>query len=123
MAPTQLQHRRAHNLLLISKLLYGRDASPFTLVIDSLEQSGKRLIREFIKRATIAKTRVIYVSFETLKVPRGVDVFIPASKQNPQTLQKEISAAEINTSKAVPYILLTASKLISLQNVYSSLIH
>lgn len=93
----QLQHRRAHNLLLISKLLSGRDASPFTLVIDSLEQSSKPVIREFTKRANLAKTRVIYVSFETLKKPKNADVFISASNQTLQTLQKEISVAAAKT--------------------------
>ncbi|KAL1619260.1 hypothetical protein SLS56_010203 [Neofusicoccum ribis] len=90
----QLQHRRAHNLLLISKLLNCRDnASPFTLIIDSLEQSGKRLVREFIRRANTAKTRVIFVSFETLRKPAGVDVFIPFARQSPTLLQSEIAKA------------------------------
>lgn len=49
-----LQHRRTHNLLLISKLLNQRDAaSPFTLVLDSLEQSGKPLLAEYMKRANV----------------------------------------------------------------------
>lgn len=55
-ASKQLQHRRAHNLLLISKLLNCREsASPFTLIIDSLEQSGKSLVREFVRRANVRK--------------------------------------------------------------------
>lgn len=54
MAPTHLQHRRTHNLLLVSKLLNQRDAaSPFTLVLDSLEQSAKPLIAEYIRRAKV----------------------------------------------------------------------
>jgi elongator complex protein 5 len=52
MAPTNLEHRRTHNLLLINKLLNQRDAaSPFTLVLDSVEQSASPLISELIKRA------------------------------------------------------------------------
>ncbi|KAL3427007.1 histone acetylation protein 2 [Phlyctema vagabunda] len=39
MAPTPLQHRRTHNTLLFQKLLNQRDgASPFTLILDTLEQ-------------------------------------------------------------------------------------
>lgn len=54
MPPSTIQHRRAHNLLLISKLLNQRDAtSPFTLVQDSLEQSGQPLVAEFVKRANV----------------------------------------------------------------------
>ncbi len=54
MAPSSLQHRRTHNLLLISKLLNQRDAaSPFTLIVDNLEQSGKPLVSEYCKRANV----------------------------------------------------------------------
>jgi hypothetical protein len=51
----ELQHRRTHNLLLIQKLLGGREnASPFTLVLDSLEQSGRPLVKHIIKRAQVS---------------------------------------------------------------------
>lgn len=54
MPPSTLQHRRTHNLLLVSKLLCLRDAaSPFTLALDSLEQSAKPLITEYIRRAQV----------------------------------------------------------------------
>lgn len=49
-----LDHRRTHNLLLISRLLNLRDtASPFTLVLDSLSQSAKPLISEYISRSSV----------------------------------------------------------------------
>jgi elongator complex protein 5 len=49
-----VQHRRTHNLLLISKLLSLRDtASPLTFLLDSLEQPAKPLIREYIRRAQV----------------------------------------------------------------------
>lgn len=54
MPPSTLQHRRTHNLLLISKLVNQRDAaSPFTLCLDSLEQSAKALVAEYLKRANV----------------------------------------------------------------------
>ncbi|EKG21100.1 Histone acetylation protein 2 [Macrophomina phaseolina MS6] len=115
-ASKQLQHRRAHNLLLITKLLSCREnASPFTLVIDSLEQSGKGLVREFIRRANVAKTRVVFVSLETLRKPKGVDVFIAAAQQNPIALQKEIAkvAGEISGRQKTLLILDTLHPLIS----------
>ncbi|KAL2353220.1 Elongator complex protein 5 [Cryomyces antarcticus] len=94
MAPSNLQHRRTHNLLLISKLLNQREAaSPFTLVIDSLEQSAKPLLREYVRRANAAKTRVVYVSIETLRRPNGIEIFIPVTDQPPHVLQKEIASA------------------------------
>ena len=54
MAPSPLQQRRTHNTLLFQKLLNLRDgASPFTLVLDTLEQSGRPVVREFAKRAKV----------------------------------------------------------------------
>lgn len=45
-------HARSHALLLLQKLLNLRDAaSPLTLVFDSLEQSGRPVVREFMNRA------------------------------------------------------------------------
>lgn len=56
MAPINLAHRRTHNLLLISKLLSLRDtASPLTLLLDSLEQPAKPLIKEYIRRAKVSR--------------------------------------------------------------------
>jgi len=42
-------------LLLISKLFSCRDgSSPFTLVLDSLHHSGKPLLQEYIRRASVS---------------------------------------------------------------------
>ncbi|KAI9880386.1 MAG: hypothetical protein M1830_003703 [Pleopsidium flavum] len=102
MPPQNLQHRRTHHLLLISKLLNLRDnASPFTLVLDTLEQSGRPLVREFIGRAKTSKSRVVYISFETLRKPPDVDIFIKARGKTPAALQKEISSAGSGTQKTL----------------------
>lgn len=54
MAPSPLQQRRTHNTLLLQKLLNLRDgASPFTLLLDSLEQSSGSVVREFVRRAKV----------------------------------------------------------------------
>ncbi|GIZ46100.1 hypothetical protein CKM354_000923900 [Cercospora kikuchii] len=91
MPPSSLQHRRTHNLLLISRLLNGRDgASPFTLVLDSLEQSGKPILAEYMRRAALSKVQVIFVSFETLRRPRLADAFVKAWSQSVQAWQKEV---------------------------------
>ncbi|KAK5118631.1 hypothetical protein LTR85_008096 [Meristemomyces frigidus] len=99
MAPSSFQHRRTHNLLLISKLLGQRDAaSPFTLVLDSLEQSARPLIAEYVRRAKTVNAQVVFVSLETLRTPPDVDSFIPAWSQSLQTWQKEVT----NALKAQP---------------------
>ena len=54
MAHPNLSHRRTHNLLLISKLLNQRDnVSPITIVLDTLEQPAKPLLREYMRRAEV----------------------------------------------------------------------
>jgi elongator complex protein 5 len=60
MAPINLSHRRTHNLLLISKLLNLRDtASPFTLLLDSLEQPATPLLKEYIRRAKVCQCQLL----------------------------------------------------------------
>ncbi|KAK1813352.1 hypothetical protein LTR12_012276 [Friedmanniomyces endolithicus] len=94
MPPTNLHHRRAHNLLLINKLLSQRDASsPFTLVLDSLEQSARPLISEYMRRAKLADVHVVFVSFETLRKPRDADIFISAWYLTLPAWQKEVADA------------------------------
>lgn len=52
MAPSALVQRRTHNLLLFQKLLNLRDgASPFTLLLDTVDQSAKPVVKEFMTRA------------------------------------------------------------------------
>ncbi|WPH03477.1 Elongator complex protein 5 [Acrodontium crateriforme] len=92
MAPNNMHHRRTHNLLLISKLLNQRDSgSPFTLVLDSLEQSGKPLVGEYIRRAKVSNVQVIFVSLETIKTPHEDITFIPAWDNTLQVWQKQIA--------------------------------
>ncbi|OAP61386.1 hypothetical protein AYL99_03589 [Fonsecaea erecta] len=86
-------HRRTHNLLLISKLLSQHHAqtSPFTLVLDSLEQPARPLTSEYLRRAArlspggrVGNTGgggsavvVVFLGFETFARPAGADYFVP----------------------------------------------
>ncbi|KAI0517668.1 Elongator complex protein 5 [Xylaria bambusicola] len=88
---TTQSHARSHALLLLQKLLNLRDsASPLTLVLDTLEQSGKPILREFMSRAQISKTKIIYISFATLRKPAGVDIFVRAQGKTAESLRSEI---------------------------------
>ncbi|KAI0491072.1 Elongator complex protein 5 [Xylaria cf. heliscus] len=88
---TTQSHARSHALLLLQKLLNLRDsASPLTLVLDTLEQSGKPILREFMSRAQISKTKIIYISFATPRKPVGADVFVRARGKTAETLRSEI---------------------------------
>jgi elongator complex protein 5 len=79
MTHTNLQHRRTHNLLLISKLLSQQSqTSPFTLVLDTLEQPARPLLKEYVRRAILAKTvTTVFLAFESFTKPAGVDHFVP----------------------------------------------
>ncbi|KAK7750604.1 hypothetical protein SLS62_007451 [Diatrype stigma] len=97
--PTSAQsHARSHALLLLQKLLNLRDgASPLTLVLDTLEQSGRPVLREFMVRAKacpcpIAKSKIIFVSFATVKKPRDADIFVKARGKALAALQAEIAS-------------------------------
>ncbi|EXJ66142.1 uncharacterized protein A1O5_10757 [Cladophialophora psammophila CBS 110553] len=97
-----LPHRRTHNLLLISKLLslaqppHIQPTSPFTLLLDTLEQPARPLLtREYLRRAggrarlisssssrrgsasASASVVVVFLGFETFAKPDGVDYFVP----------------------------------------------
>ncbi|KAJ9131108.1 Elongator complex protein 5 [Pleurostoma richardsiae] len=91
MAPSIQAHNRSHSLLLLQKLLNLRDsASPLTLVLDSLEQSATPVLREFTTRAKISRTKVIFVSFATVKRPHDADVFVKARGKPLRTLRSDI---------------------------------
>ncbi|KAK4893261.1 hypothetical protein LTR27_008384 [Elasticomyces elasticus] len=94
MPPSTIQHRRTHNLLLINKLLSQRDAvSPFTLVLDNLEQSARPFIADYMRRAKASNVNIVFVAFETLRRPKHVDIIVPAWKSSLQAWQKEITEA------------------------------
>ncbi|KAI1138739.1 histone acetylation protein 2 [Hypoxylon sp. FL0543] len=91
-SPAQ-SHARSHALLLLQKLLNLRDsASPLTLVLDTLEQSAKPLVREIVSRAKVSKSKVIFISFAALRKPPGVDIFIKAWGKSPDSLRAEIAS-------------------------------
>ncbi|KAI5806615.1 Elongator complex protein 5 [Peziza echinospora] len=121
-----LSHRRTHHLLLLSRLLNSRDnASPFTLLLDTISQSSKPLVREFVRRAKLAKCTVVFVSFESIRPPWGGAATGAAAKGSPNQkfivargksiteLQKEIVAA-VPTSGRSLIIIDSLHKLCSL---------
>ncbi|KAK4213336.1 Elongator complex protein 5 [Rhypophila decipiens] len=93
MAPSAQDHRRSHSLLLLQKLLNLRDSSsPLTLILDSLEQSAGPLIQEFITRAKLGRSTVVYISFATVKKPHNADIFIKARGKPLKSLAAEIAS-------------------------------
>lgn len=61
MAPSAQAHKRSHSLLLLQKLLNLRDnASPLTLVLDTLEQGSTPVLQEFTTRAKVGCSILAY---------------------------------------------------------------
>ncbi|KAF1810995.1 putative killer toxin sensitivity protein [Eremomyces bilateralis CBS 781.70] len=88
---SQLSHRRTHNLLLISRLFSCRDnVSPFTLLLDSLEQSAAPVAEEMIARAKSGRLRIAFLAFGTLRCPRNVDAFIDCVGKSMDGIRKEV---------------------------------
>ena len=99
MGPNDLSHRRTHNLLLISKLLNQRDhASPLTLILDTLEQPAKPLLKEYLRRSKISRTQSIFLSFETSVPPSDVDAFIPCWDKEAAEISKAVASAVVAAS-------------------------
>ncbi|PNP53429.1 hypothetical protein THARTR1_06123 [Trichoderma harzianum] len=93
MAPTANSHGRSHSLLLLQRLLNFRDAaSPLTLLLDNLEQPARPVISELMTRAKLAKTKIIFLSFSTLRKPRDADVLIKATGKDSSVVARELLA-------------------------------
>ncbi|KAG8422991.1 hypothetical protein J3459_009910 [Metarhizium acridum] len=93
MAAESSVHNRSHSLLLLQKLLNLRDsASPLTLVHDGLEQPAQPVLDEFTTRAKISKTKVILLSFATVKKPQTVDAMVKAAGRDLRLVAKELAA-------------------------------
>ncbi|KAL6879031.1 Elongator complex protein 5 [Trichoderma novae-zelandiae] len=93
MAPSANSHGRSHSLLLLQRLLNFRDAaSPLTLLLDNLEQPARPLISELMTRAKLAKTKIIFLSFSTVRKPRDADVLIKAAGKDLNTISRELLA-------------------------------
>ncbi|KAH6686195.1 histone acetylation protein 2 [Plectosphaerella plurivora] len=91
MAPTNQTHSRSHSLLLLQRLLNLRDgSSPLTLLLDTLEQSASPVLREYTARAKVAKAKIIFLSFATLRRPADVDVFVKGRGKTLRALRAEI---------------------------------
>ena len=96
-----LSHRRTHNLLLISKLLDQRDhTSPFTLVLDDLEQPAKPLLREYIRRAKNGKANTVFLAFETLPEPSNIDAFVTCWDKTPIQISQAVAGAVTSKTAA-----------------------
>ncbi|KAL8848331.1 MAG: hypothetical protein Q9221_006634 [Calogaya cf. arnoldii] len=90
---SNLAQRRTHNLLLIQKILSKPETSPFTLVLESVEQGAGGLVRAVPGVAKASKTNTIYISPSSLNTPSNITTHITSRRKTPDELRKEILAA------------------------------
>lgn len=84
MAPSAQAHKRSHSLLLLQKLLNLRDnASPLTLVLDTLEQGATPVLQEFITRAKVCCslqfyfTTIVHLQLHRYPTPKSYSYHLP----------------------------------------------
>lgn len=121
MTSTASKLKSTYNTLLIQKLFNLRDgASPFTLILDSLEQDGLPIVNEFCKRAQISDTKTIFVSFTTpLKlVSLESSTFIKARRKTLGSLRAEILSHITMSGSGISKTLLIIDSLTSLASSY-----
>ena len=96
MAPLNLWQHQRHHVHLMSRVLNIRtNASPFTLILDDLNQRALPLVGELVRRGLSRNVNVVVVSFETTRFPGGVR-HIPAhaASNGDQLLQYLTKAME-----------------------------
>lgn len=70
--PNNWQHQR-HSIQLISRILNIRpNASPFTLILDDLNQRAQPLICELVRRTLSRHVNIVVLSFESTRFPSTV---------------------------------------------------
>lgn len=107
MAPSAQAHQRSHSMLLLQKLLNLRDsASPLTLIIDSLEQTARPVLNEFITRAKV------FLPSPDICLP-SVPFYSGENTHLYQVLVSEsLTPGKTNTPKLTPLPQLARSKVI-----------
>ncbi|ODV80631.1 uncharacterized protein CANTADRAFT_25090 [Suhomyces tanzawaensis NRRL Y-17324] len=81
--------------VLVSRLVSLKEASPFVLVLDSLQQSSYYLFQEFVHRCS--NNPIIYLSYETTNRPSYATAFVDCAG----LLPREVVAAVHKEAKSV----------------------
>jgi elongator complex protein 5 len=99
MAPLALAQHQRHYVHLMSRVLNIRtNASPFTLILDDLNQRAMPLVSELVRRALSRNVNVVVISFESIRFPpavRSIPTYGQSSgDQIMQDLQKAMDDAK-----------------------------
>jgi elongator complex protein 5 len=94
MAPLGLAQYQRHSIHLMSRVLNIRtNASPFTLVLDDLNQRAMPFVFEMVRRGLSRNTNVIVLSFDATQYPPGARNIAAHAAANGEQLMKDLTDA------------------------------
>ncbi|KAH7411823.1 Elongator subunit Iki1-domain-containing protein [Phaeosphaeria sp. MPI-PUGE-AT-0046c] len=94
MAPISVAQYQRHSIQLISRVLNIRtNASPFTLVLDDLNQRAMPLISELVRRALSRNVNVVVISFESIQFHPAVQSIAAHGVSNGAQLLQQLKLA------------------------------
>lgn len=115
--PANAAQYQRHSLHLISRLLNIRsNASPFTLVLDDLNQRAMPLVGELVRRGLSRNVNVVVVSFEATRFHPGVRCVPAYSDETGEQILQHIRKA-LSEAKESLVVIDSLHELISVKNV------
>jgi elongator complex protein 5 len=122
MAPSNDWQHQRHSIQLISRILNIRpNASPFTLILNDLNQRAQPLIGELVRRALSRHVNIVVLSFESTRFPSTIR-HIPAHtlSSGDQVIQNLTKA--LTDSKESLVIVDSLSDLLAIQGIDMSVL-
>jgi len=117
MAPPNNWQQQRHSIQLISRLLNIRpNASPFTLILDDLNQRAHPLISELVRRALSRPVNVVVLSFESTRLPTPIHHIPAQTLTNGGDVLQHLTKA-LNDSKESLVIVDSLSDLLAIQGI------
>lgn len=115
--PANAAQYQRHSLQLISRVLNNRsNASPFTLILDDLNQRAMPLIGEVVRRGLSRNSTVVVVSFEATRFHPAVRSIAAYGDETGEHILQQIRAAMSGVKESL-VIVDSLYELISVKNV------
>ena len=115
--PANAAQYQRHSLQLISRVLNNRsNASPFTLILDDLNQRAMPLIGEVVRRGLSRNSTVVVVSFEATRFHPAVRSIAAYGDETGEHILQQIRAAMSGVKESL-VIVDSRYELISVKNV------
>jgi elongator complex protein 5 len=102
MAPLALAQYQRHSIHLMTRVLNIRtNASPFTLILDDLNQRAMPLVGELVRRSLSRNVHVVVISFETTRFHHAVRSIPARSDSNGEQILQDLSAAMADAKESL----------------------